>query len=186
MFTGAEAQLLFGRPGPQLVLRRNVAGGVMLDTLGLSREPLDRACWDRRSASPDSSIRSFPIAARRGKVVESTIDDNVSLALEWPGGQQAMLRALWGTSFMSNDSAIYGRKGTLWFDLFGNERLLRSPDAVIPEAEPVTWNGQADCYRVPIKPIAGMTGRRAHRTLRRLHRGSSPAHLRGTAAVARS
>jgi predicted dehydrogenase len=81
-----------------------------------------------------------------GKRVQSDVDDNVTLLVEWAGGQQAVVRTLWGTSFSRNDTTIYGRRGTLW--LAGGAIVLHSPHRAIPEAEPVDWQGFKDCYRV--------------------------------------
>jgi predicted dehydrogenase len=81
-----------------------------------------------------------------GKRVHSDVDDNVTLLVEWPGGQQAVVRTLWGTSFSRNDSVVYGRKGTLW--LAGGAVVLHSPHRPIPDATPVEWQGFENCYRV--------------------------------------
>jgi predicted dehydrogenase len=85
-----------------------------------------------------------------GKHVESDVDDNVTLVVEWENGQQAVIRTLWGTSFSRNDTAVYGRKGTLWIS--GGQVILHSPQGEIPDAEPIDWHGFSDCYRVPIRP----------------------------------
>jgi hypothetical protein len=85
-----------------------------------------------------------------GKRVDSDVDDNVTLIVDWAGGQQAVVRTLWGTSFVRNDSTVYGRNGTLW--LSGNQVVLHSPGKAVDGAEPVQWQGFSDCYRVTIRP----------------------------------
>ena len=91
-----------------------------------------------------------PRDAHNHRTVESAADDNVSLVLEWPSGQQAVVRSMWATSLiLGGDTVIYGRHGTLW--LSGENLVLHSPERAIADAEPVTWNGHKDCYRVPVK-----------------------------------
>jgi predicted dehydrogenase len=64
---------------------------------------------------------------------------------------------LWGTSFVRfNDTAIYGRHGTLWFA--GKDLIIHSPKRIIEGAESTTWNGRKDCYRVSAKPLENVTG----------------------------
>jgi hypothetical protein len=86
-----------------------------------------------------------------GKTVDSNIDDNITLTVEWETRQQAIMRTLWGSSMVRNDSVIYGRHGTLWFS--DEEVVINSPDRAIPGAEPLTWRGFTDCYRVPFTPL---------------------------------
>jgi predicted dehydrogenase len=94
-----------------------------------------------------------PRALPNPKTVRSDVDDNVTLVIEWPGGQQAVLRALWGTSFFRNDTAIYGRYGALFISSAGDV-IVHSPAREIQGAEPLIWNGYSHCYRVPITPLA--------------------------------
>ena len=93
--------------------------------------------------------------ARNQRTVDSKADDNVSLIIEWPSGQQAVVRNIWGTSLILDDhTIIYGRHGTLW--LSGDDLVLHSPERAIPNAEAVTWTGHKDCYRVPAKDSEGI------------------------------
>src|SRR5213082_3282687 len=82
-----------------------------------------------------------------GRRVRSTVDDNVTLVVEWENGQQAVVRSLWGTAFSRNDTTIYGRRGTLW--LAGGSLVVQSPERPVEGGEPVEWQGFSDCYRVP-------------------------------------
>jgi predicted dehydrogenase len=92
-----------------------------------------------------------PHYAQGARTVEPTADDNVTLLLEWASGQQAVLRNMWATSSIFNeDAVIYGRRGTLW--LSGKDLVIHSPERVIADAEPITWNGQKACYRIPVTP----------------------------------
>jgi predicted dehydrogenase len=152
--TGAEAELVLpGPPRDNWYYDRSVAhGGAMLDCLVY---PMSRLISLLGPASTVTARVNTLIPHRivgDGKRVQSTVDDNVTLIVEWAGGQQAVVRTLWGTSFFRNETAVYGRKGTLW--LAGGKVTLHSPSRPVPGAEPATFNGISDCYQVPISPEA--------------------------------
>jgi predicted dehydrogenase len=96
-----------------------------------------------------------PRDASKGRTVESALDDNVTLLIEWASGQQATVRTLVGTSFAFYNTVIYGRQGTLWTSQFGNEVTVHSPERPLREGELVSWQGLKECYRVPIAPVRG-------------------------------
>jgi predicted dehydrogenase len=166
VFMGAEAQLLL--PGPSRANwyydRKLAGGGAGLETLvyPVSRlvnmlGPASRVSGFVNTLIPHRILGNSKTAdvvppprdPAQGKTVESTVDDNATLVIEWPGGQQAVVRALWGSSIVRfNETVIYGRRGTLW--LHGNDLVVHSPDAPIPNAIPTTWHGYANCYRVPV------------------------------------
>jgi predicted dehydrogenase len=169
-FIGAEAQaLLPGTSRDNWYYDRKVAGGgVGLDTLVYPVSSLismlgpakrvtgfANTLIPRRILGPGETIDVDPPPrdAAKGKIVESTVDDNMTLLLEWPGGQQAVVRGIWGTSLVRFDSAIYGRHGTLW--LSGNDVVIHSPEKAMPGAEPITWGNYKNCYRIPVKPMGG-------------------------------
>jgi predicted dehydrogenase len=150
--TGAEAMLLIpGPPRDNWYYDRSVAhGGAMLDCLVY---PVSRLISLLGPAKRVTGMVNTLIPHRivgGGKQVESDVDDNVTLLIEWESGQQAVARTLWGTSFVRNDTAVYGRKGTLW--LSGGQVILHSPGRPVPEGEAVEWQGFKECYRVPIDP----------------------------------
>jgi len=147
-FTGAESVLLIpGPPRDNWYYDRSIAhGGAMLDCLVY---PMSRLVSLLGPAKRVSALVNTLIPQRivgDGKRVHSDVDDNVTLLVEWPGGQQAVVRTLWGTSFSRNDTVVYGRKGTLW--LAGGAVVLHSPHRPIPDATPVEWQGFENCYRV--------------------------------------
>lgn len=149
-WTGAESVLLIpGPPRDNWYYQRAVAhGGAMLDCLVY---PLSRLV---SLLGPARRVTAFvnTLIPRRivaeGRRVESDVDDNDTLLVEWEHGQQAVVRSLWGTSFSRNDTAIYGRRGTLW--LSGGRVILHAPTGAPPGAEPVEWQGFSDCYGLPI------------------------------------
>jgi predicted dehydrogenase len=153
-FTGAEAVLLIpGPPRDNWYYERAVAGGgAMLDCLVYPMSRLISLLGPARrvTALVNNLIPRRIVAG--GKRVESDVDDNVSLLVEWEQGQQAMVRSLWGTSFARNDTAVYGRRGTLW--IAGSNVVVHSPEQPVPGCQPIEWLGYANCYQVPIPPDA--------------------------------
>lgn len=151
VFTGAEGQLLIGgHPRANWYYDRTVAGGAALDSLVY---PVSRLI---SLLGPARKVTGFlntliPHRIVDGKTVNSTIDDNVSLVLEWAGGQQAVLRTLWGVSLGRADVVVYGRHGTLWNTIFGDDVVIHSPQRPIEEGEPISWKDQTNCYRIPVK-----------------------------------
>ncbi len=151
--TGAEAVLLIpGPPRDNWYYRHETAqGGAMLDCLVY---PVSRLISLLGPASRVTGYVNTLIPHRivgEGKRVESDVDDNVTLVIEWATGQQAVARTLWGTSFTRNDTAIYGREGTLW--ITGGRVLLHRRDQTAPPVEgavPLDWQGIPNCFQIPI------------------------------------
>jgi predicted dehydrogenase len=151
-FTGAEAVLLIpGPPRDNWYYDRSVAvGGAMLDCAVYPVSRLISLLGPARRVTAQVNNLIPQRIVGEGKRVRSDVDDNVALLIEWEGGQQAVVRSLWGTSFSRNDSAVYGRRGTLW--LSGSQLVIHSPQGAIPGAQAVEWQGFRDCYRVPVAP----------------------------------
>lgn len=152
--TGAEAVLLIpGPPRDNWYYDRSIAhGGAMLDC---EVYPASRLISLLGPAARVTGLVNTLIPQRivgGGKHVDSDVDDNVTLVVEWPTGQQAVIRTLWGTSFTRNDTAVFGRKGTLWIG--GGQVILHQPHGApaVEGAEPIEWQGFRDCYRMPIRP----------------------------------
>ncbi len=158
VLTGAEAQLnISGHPRANWYYDKDTAGGVMLDTM------VYPVAYLMEMLGPARRVTGFvnTLIPRRivgEQVVESNIDDNVSLILEWSGGQQAVLRAFWGSSLYRGDVLIYGRHATMITGVFGDEVVIHSPDRPVERAEAITWRGEKDCYRPAVKPILNING----------------------------
>lgn len=166
VFTGAEAQLLWpGAPWDNWYYDRNVVGGGagletivypmsrLISLLGPARRVtgFSNTLIPHRILAADKGGLVPPRDPRESKVVGSNVDDNSCLVVEWPLGQQALVRAMWNSSMVRNDTTIYGRHGTLW--ITNDELIVQALDRVIPDAEAVTWNGYKNCYRVPFERI---------------------------------
>lgn len=171
VFTGAEANVSL--PGPS---RDNwyyditvAGGGAGLDTLVY---PVSKLTTLLGPAKRVSGVINTLILERilgsgktvdylppprdpvKAKTVRPTVDDNATLLIEWENGQTGMARTLWGTSSLQNTLVIYGRHGTLWTSTLGGQVVIHSPEKPIEGAEKITFNGQSECYQVPLKKVA--------------------------------
>jgi predicted dehydrogenase len=168
VFTGADAQLLIPGPGrDNWYYDKKTAGGAMLDSmvypvsiliglLGPAKQVTGsvNTLIPHRIVGGQTVDLTPPQLDKDSKVIESNVDDNISLVVDWPSGQQALLRTLWGTSFFRADTVVYGRQGTLWLTGFGSEVIIHSPLRPIPDAAELTWNGIEHCYRLPAKNVS--------------------------------
>lgn len=165
-FTGAQANLNFPGAGAaraetyddknkQGALFSSVVYSVstLISLLGSARSVtgLVNTLIPHRLMGEGDPIDFAPPPRNSTKRSESNIEDNVTLLIEWPSGQQATVRGLWGTSFFESGTTIYGRQGTMW--LSGNDIVIHSPARPIAGAAPITWNGKQNCYKVPITEV---------------------------------
>ncbi|MFC4312971.1 Gfo/Idh/MocA family protein [Steroidobacter flavus] len=164
VFTGAEAQLLLpGVSRDNWYYDRKVAGGgAGLDTLVYPVSRLVTLLGPARRVSGFSNtliphrllgdgktIDVVPPPRNSERSIESSVDDNATLLIEWSTGQQAIARALWGTSLVRNDTTIYGRHGTLW--LSDGDIIIHSPERKISGGTPMTRGAYERCYSIPYK-----------------------------------
>jgi len=167
-FTGAEAQVLLpGVARERWHDREYVGGGVVLDAMVYSVStltsllgPAHRVTGMVNTLIPHrilgdgagATLVPPPRDRTQTRSVESNVDDNATVIMEWHGGQQAVVRALWGTSIVRYDVTVYGRQGTLW--LAGDDVVVHSPNRVLPNTTAVTWGSYDSCYRVPTPPAS--------------------------------
>ena len=154
-FTGAEAQLLWGgAPWDNWYYQQRMSGGAIESLV----YPVSRLINLLGPAKRVTGMANNLIPKRtlgEGKTVQSDIDDNITLIVEWQSGQQAIFRTLWATSMLRNDSVIYGRHGTLWFS--GDDVVVHSPDKPVEGIEKTTWRSFTDCYRIPFTPLRDLS-----------------------------
>jgi hypothetical protein len=70
----------------------------------------------------------------------------VSVILEFPQGQHALVRTLWAIAFHQNNTIIYGRHGTLVLNDSGYPLVLHAPTRQPPDTHPVSWRGLDGCW----------------------------------------
>lgn len=154
--TGAEAQLSL--PGPwrdNWYYNKSIShGGAVLDCLVYPVSRLIGLLGPAVSVMAEVNTLIPNRIVGDEKRVQSDVDDNVTIIVQFAGGQHAVIRSLWGMSFKQNNTLIYGRKGTLALHDSGYPLVLQSSlEPVIPDAEQVTWRGIDPCY-VPHGMIA--------------------------------
>ena len=149
--TGIEAELSFaGPPRSNWYYSAAAEGGAMLDTMVY---PLARVA---ALMGPAKRITAFvnQLIPRRitgdGGRVESGVDDNVSILLEYETGQQAQIHSIWARSFMQNGTVLHGRKGAIFINRFGRPLVVKSDLAQPPGSEPIDYLGIPNCYAIPV------------------------------------
>jgi len=146
--TGAEAQLSIpGPPRNNWYYDRTIAqGGAVFDCLAYPVSRLLTLLGPAESLVAEmNTLIPHRLLPEEG-LVESTVDDNVSVILTFPGGQHALVRTLWGIAFAQNNTIIYGRQGTLGLNDEGYPVVLHSPKAAVAKTNPVVWRGLKDSY----------------------------------------
>ncbi len=146
--TGAEAQLsLPGPPRDNWYYDKSIAhGGAVLDCMVYPVSRLVALLGPAVSVMAEANTLIPKRIVGEGKQVNSDVDDNVTVIVEFAGGQHAVIRTLWGMSFLQNNTIIYGRKGTVALNDSGFPLVVHSPGLALPDAEQVTWRGVKDCY----------------------------------------
>jgi predicted dehydrogenase len=141
--TGAEAELSFpGPPRSNWYYSAEAEGGAMLDTMVY---PLARI------AALINRLIPHRITGDGGRV-ESAVDDNVSILLEYPTGQQAQVHSIWARSYMTNGTVLHGRHGAIFLGRYGQPLVVKSDLQAPPGGQPVEYLGIPNCYTVALEP----------------------------------
>lgn len=152
--TGAEAQLSFPGPGrDNWYYNRDIShGGAILDCMVYPVSRLISLLGPAQSVMAEVNTLIPNRIVGGGKRIKSDVDDNATVIVEFAGGQHAVIRTLWGTSFKQNNTIIYGRKGTVAINDSGFPLVIHSPEAPIQDAEQITWRGIQQCYAPKLLP----------------------------------
>lgn len=152
--TGAEAQLSL--PGPwrdNWYYNKSIAhGGAVLDCAAYPISRLVGLLGPAVSVMAEVNTLIPNRIVGDGKKVSSDVDDNVTIILQFAGGQHAVIRSLWGMAFKQNNTIIYGRKGTIAINDSGYPLIVQTAEPM-PDAEQVHWRGLEGCY-IPRGEIA--------------------------------
>ncbi|WP_409346487.1 Gfo/Idh/MocA family protein [Paenibacillus sp. MBLB4367] len=153
--TGAEAQLSLQGPWrDNWYYDKTIAhGGAVLDCLVYPVSRLIALLGPAVSVMAEVNTLIPKRIVGGGKKVMSDVDDNVTVIVEFQGGQHAVIRTLWGMSFKQNNTLIYGRNGTVALNDSGFPLVIHSPGQALLDAEKVIWRGIDECY-VPHGTIA--------------------------------
>ncbi|MBI3970339.1 MAG: Gfo/Idh/MocA family oxidoreductase [Chloroflexi bacterium] len=151
--TGAEAEFSFpGPPRSNWYYSAEAEGGAMLDTMVY---PLARVAALMGPAKRLTAFVNRLIPHRitgDGGRVESAVDDNVSILLEYDTGQQAQIHSIWARSYMTNGTVLHGRHGAIFLNRYGRPLVVKSDLQAPPDGEPVEYLGIANCYSIPVPP----------------------------------
>jgi predicted dehydrogenase len=149
--TGVEAELSFpGPPRSNWYYSAEAEGGAMLDTMVY---PLARVAALMGPAKRITALVNRLIPHRitgDGGRVESAVDDNVSILLEYATGQQAQVHSIWARSYMTNGTVLHGRHGAIFLGRYGRPLVVKSDLTAPPSGEPVEYLGISNCYTVPV------------------------------------
>jgi len=151
--TGIEAELSFpGPPRSNWYYSAEAEGGAMLDTMVY---PLARVAALMGPAKRITALVNRLIPHRvtgDGGRVESAVDDNVSILLEYATGQQAQVHSIWARSYMTNGTVLHGRHGAIFMGRYGQPLVVKSDLKAPPDGQPVEYLGIPNCYTVPVPP----------------------------------
>lgn len=148
--TGIEAELSFaGPPRSNWYYSAEAEGGAMLDT---AVYPLARVAAlmgpARRITALVNRLIPHRITGDGGRI-EPSVDDNVSILLEYASGQQAQVHSIWARSYMTNGTVLHGRHGAIFLNRYGHPLVVKSDLQPPPEGQPVEYLGMPNCYTVP-------------------------------------
>ena len=145
--TGIEADLSFpGPPRSNWYYSREAEGGAMLDTMVY---PLARVAALMGPAKRIGAFVNRLIPHRLcgdGGRVESQVDDNVTILLEYATGQQGIVRSYWAQSFMQNGTVLHGRHGAIFLSRWGRPLVVKSDLKPVPDSEQIEFLGLENCY----------------------------------------
>lgn len=149
--TGIEAELSFGGPPrSNWYYDASAEGGAMLDTMVY---PMARIAALMGPAARLTARVNRLIPHRLtgdGGRVESQVDDQVSVLLEYETGQQGIVHSIWTRSYMTNGTVLHGRHGAIFLGRYGQPLVIKSDLQAPPDSTPLDYLGLTNCYTVPI------------------------------------
>ena len=148
---GVEAELSFpGPPRSNWYYSAAAEGGAMLDTMVY---PLARVAALMGPAKRITALVNQLIPHRvtgDGGRVDSAVDDNISILLEYATGQHAQLHSIWARSYMTNGTVLHGRHGAIFLGRYGQPLVIKSDLQPPPDGTPIDYLGIPNCYTVPL------------------------------------
>ena len=155
--TAIEAELnIPGPPRSNWYYSKEAGGGAMMDTAPYALSRI--ACV----MGPAVRVAAFTgtLIPRRitgdGGRINSEVDDNVTILLEYAGGQQAVMRTCWAYSYAQNGTVVHGRHGDVFMNEFGRPLVVHTTREPLADAEPVEYLAIKGCY-APVVPKATET-----------------------------
>jgi predicted dehydrogenase len=147
--TGIEADLSFpGPPRSNWYYSAEAEGGAMLDTMVY---PLARVAALMGPATRVSAFVNRLIPHRitgDGGRIDPQVDDNVTILLEYAGGQHGVVRSYWAQSFMQNGTVLHGRHGAIFLSRWGQPLVIKSDLKPIATGTKIDYIGLENCYAI--------------------------------------
>lgn len=153
--TAIEAELSIpGPPRSNWYYSKEAEGGAMLDTACYALSRIATIMGPaQRVAGYANTLIPHRICGDGGRV-ESGVDDNVTIILEYATGQQAVMRSCWAYSYGRNSTVVHGRHGDVWINDYGQPLVVKCDLQTIDGAEPIDFLNLPHCYR-PAVPTQG-------------------------------
>lgn len=151
--TAVEAELnIPGPPRSNWYYSKEAEGGAMLDTAPYALSRI--ACVmgpARRVAAFTNTLIPQRLTGDGGRV-HSEVDDNVTILLEYEGGQQAVMRTCWAYSYAQNGTIVHGRHGDVFMNEYGRPLVVHTTNGPVAGAEPVEYLALKGCFAPPPPP----------------------------------
>ncbi|MGI8915491.1 MAG: Gfo/Idh/MocA family protein [Chloroflexota bacterium] len=151
--TAVEAELnIPGPPRSNWYYAKEAEGGAMLDTAPYALSRIASVMGPAtRVAAFTGTLIPKRLTGDGGRVL-SAVDDNVTILLEYAGGQQAVMRTCWAYSYSQNGTVVHGRHGDVFMNEFGRPLVIHTTGAPPAEAEPVDYLAIKGCYAPTVSP----------------------------------
>ena len=132
-----------GPPRSNWYYARDAVGGPSLDTLPYA---LARLLTLTGTTLTGANVLVTQAIQRRrcldGGSVTQEVEDQITLQLAFPSGQQAIVKSSWCVSHPDDYLLVRGRHGDARLDCWRNTLLLRSEHPPTRPYEPDTWDGE--------------------------------------------
>lgn len=151
--TAVEAELnIPGPPRSNWYYSKEAEGGAMLDTAPYALSRIACVMGPAvRVAGFTNTLIPMRLTGDGGRV-QSQVDDNVTIILEYAGGQQAVMRTCWAYSYAQNGTVVHGRHGDVFINEYGRPLVVHTDQAPLERAEPVDYLAIKNCYTPPVPP----------------------------------
>ncbi|HEV7216149.1 MAG TPA: Gfo/Idh/MocA family oxidoreductase [Chloroflexota bacterium] len=145
--TAVEAELnIPGPPRSNWYYSKEAEGGAMLDTAPYALSRIACVLGPARRVTAFTGTLIPKRLTGDGGRVQSEVDDNVTILLEYAGGQHAVMRTCWAYSYSQNGTVVHGRHGDVFMNEFGRPLVVHTTREPLAGAEPVEYLAIKGCY----------------------------------------
>ena len=153
--TAVEAD--FNLPGPprsNWYYSKEAEGGAMLDTMPYALARVAALMGPAKKVTAFvGQLLPLRLTGDGGRV-ESGVDDDATILLQYATGQQGVVRSSWAQSYMRNSTVVHGRHGDVFLGWWPSVRgyagsyplVVKSDLRAVPDAKPIDFMGLPNCY----------------------------------------